>query len=42
VAALAVAGPAGRDALAELATRHADPKVRELARLALGKHLPEH
>lgn len=42
LAALAVAGPAGRDALAELATRHDDPKVRELARLALGKPLPEH
>jgi len=42
VAALAVAGPAGRDALAELATRHSDPKLRELARLALGKPLPEH
>jgi hypothetical protein len=32
----------GRDALAELATRHSDPKLRELARLALGKPLPEH
>lgn len=42
LAALALAGPAGRDALAELAARHADPKVRDLAQLALGRPLPEH
>jgi hypothetical protein len=42
LAALTLAGPAGRDALAELATRHDDPRVRDLARLALGRPLPEH
>jgi HEAT repeat protein len=42
VAALALAGPAGRNALAEIALRHPDPKVRDLASLALGRPLPEH
>jgi hypothetical protein len=42
LAVLAIAGPAGRDALVEIATRHEDPKVRDLARLALGRPLPEH
>ena len=36
IAALHLAGPLGRRALAEIAEQHADPGIRTLARLALG------
>lgn len=42
VAALALAGPAGHEALGEIASRHPDPKVRDLARIALGRPLEAH
>jgi hypothetical protein len=42
VAALGLMGSPGRAALEDLAADHPDPKVRELARFALGKPRPEH